>query len=178
MMVYLDYNATTPLDPRAREAVVNALERVYGNASSVQHGTGREAAELVEEARNRVATLVKSTSRSVVFASGASEAATLAILGAALASPDSRPSVVVSATEHKAILAAADMATRLTGGEVRYAPVRADGQVDLDRLWGLVDDSIALVAVMAANNETGVLSPVREVAEVCNATGEIGRAHV
>jgi cysteine desulfurase len=170
-MVYLDYNATTPLDPRVKEWVVGLLDRVYGNASSVQHRTGQEAAELVEEARERVATLVNVTARSVVFTSGASEAATLAILGAVLAKRASVPSVVVGATEHKAVLAAADTAARLAGGEVRHAPVLADGRPDLERLRGLVDKSTALVAVMAANNETGVLSPVREVTEICKDAG-------
>jgi cysteine desulfurase len=172
-MVYLDYNATTPVDPRVRELVVGVLDRVYGNASSVQHRPGQEAAELVEEARERVAALVKVAPRSVVFTSGASEATAVAILGAALAHRGSRPSVVVGATEHKAVLAAADMAARLTNGEVRRAPVLADGRVDLDRLRTLVDGSTALVAVMAANNETGVLTPVQEVAEICSNAGAL-----
>ena len=107
-----------------------------------------------------MAALVKAAPRSVVFTSGASEAATLAILGAVLARRHSAPSVVVGATEHKAVLAAADMAAQLSGGEVRRAPVLSDGRIDLDRLRALVDESTALVAVMAANNETGVLSPV------------------
>lgn len=172
-MVYLDYNASTPIDPRVRELVIGVLDRVYGNASSVQHRTGQEAAELVEEARDRVAALVKAAPRSVVFTSGASEAATLAILGAVLGSRRSAPSVVVGATEHKAVLAAADMAARLSGGEVRRAPVMADGRIDLDRLRALVDGSTVLVAVMAANNETGVLSPVQEVAEACKRAGAL-----
>jgi cysteine desulfurase len=172
-MVYLDYNATTPIDPRVKEWMFGVLDCVYGNPSSVQHRTGQEAAELVEEARERVAALLKVASRSVVFTSGASEAATLAILGAVLSRRHSAPSIVVGATEHKAVLAAADMAARLTGGEARRAPTLPDGRVDLDRLSALVDGSTALVAVMAANNETGVLSPVREVAEVCKDAGAL-----
>ncbi len=172
-MVYLDYNATTPVDPRVRPWVSGVFDRVYGNASSVQHRSGQEAAELVEQARERVAALVKAAARSVVFTSGASEAANLAILGAVLARREARPSVVVGATEHKAVLAAADTAARLTGGEVRRAPVLPDGRVDLDRLRELVDDSTALVAVMSANNETGVLSPVREVSEICRSAGTL-----
>jgi cysteine desulfurase len=172
-MVYLDYNATTPLDPRVKEWVIGVLDRAYGNASSVQHRTGQEAAELVEEARERVAALVKAVPRSVVFTSGASEAATLAILGAVLGRQHSAPSVVVGATEHKAVLAAADMAAQLSGGAVRRARVLPDGRIDISRLGALVDKSTALVAVMAANNETGVLSPVREVAEVCKSAGAL-----
>jgi cysteine desulfurase len=172
-MVYLDYNATTPIDPRVKEWVLGVLDRVYGNASSVQHRTGQEAAELVEEARERVAALVKAVPRSVIFTSGASEAATLAILGAVLAHGKPTPSVVVGATEHKAVLAAADMAAHLSGGEVRRVPVLPDGQVDLNQLRAVVGKSTALVAVMAANNETGVLSPVLEVAEVCKTAGAL-----
>jgi cysteine desulfurase len=172
-MVYLDYNATTPLDPRVKEWVTGVLDRAYGNASSVQHRTGQEAAELVEEARERVAALVKVAPRSVVFTSGASEAATLAILGAVLGRRHSAPSIVVGATEHKAVLAAADMAAQLSGGEIRRVPVLPDGRIDIDRLHALVDKSTVLVAVMAANNETGVLSPVREVAEVCKSAGAL-----
>jgi cysteine desulfurase len=171
-MVYLDYNATTPLDPRVKEWVTGVLDRAYGNASSVQHRTGQEAAELVEEAREKVAALVKATPRSVVFTSGASEAATLAILGAVLGRRHSASSVVVGTTEHKAVLAAADMAAA-SGGEIRRAPVLPDGRIDIDRLRALVDKSTALVAVMAANNETGVLSPIREVAEVCKSAGAL-----
>jgi cysteine desulfurase len=170
-MIYLDYNATTPIDPRVKERVFGVLDRVYGNASSVQHGPGQEAAELVEEARERIATLVNAAPRSVVFTSGASEAAALAILGSALGRQHSRRSIVVGATEHKAVLAAADMAAQLTGGQVRRAPVLSDGSIDLDQLHMLVDSSTALVAVMAANNETGVLAPVGAVAEICSKAG-------
>jgi cysteine desulfurase len=173
LMVYLDYNATTPIDPRARERVVSVLQAVHGNASSVQHRAGQEAAELVEEARELVASLVKASPRSVVFTSGASEAATLAIIGAALARRGSRPSIVVGATEHKAVLAAAGAAAQLTGGDVQTLPVLPDGQIDLAQLRTFVNDSTALVAVMAANNETGVLSPVRHVAEACRRAGAL-----
>jgi len=172
-MVYLDYNATTPIDPRVKEWVVGVMDRVYGNASSVQYRAGQEAAELVEEAHERVAALVKAAPRSVVFTSGASEAATLAILGAVLARRDSRPSVVVGATEHKAVIAAAHMAAELSGGEVRQAPVLPDGRIDLEQLRRLVDGSTALVTVMAANNETGALAPVQEVADVCCSAGAL-----
>jgi cysteine desulfurase len=172
-MVYLDYNASAPLDPAVKSFITNVLGEVPGNASSVQHRSGQQAAELVEEARQRVAALTGSASRSVVFTSGASEAATLAILGAALAQPSARPSVVVSASEHKAILSAGSMAARLTGGQCRVAPVTRDGVVDLDQLRHLVDERVGVVAVMAANNETGALSPIREIAEIAKAAGAL-----
>jgi cysteine desulfurase len=172
-MVYLDYNASTPLDPAVKDLIFDVLEEVPGNASSIQHRSGQRAAELVEEARQRVAALTGSATRNVVFTSGASEAAALAILGAALAQPSVRPSVVVSAIEHKAILAAGSMAARLTGGECPAAPVTCDGVVDLDQLRDLVDERTAVVAVMAANNETGVLAPVKEIAEIAKEAGAL-----
>lgn len=172
-MVYLDYNASAPLDPAVKTFIIDILGEVPGNASSVQHRSGQQAAELVEQARQRVAALTGSAGRSVVFTSGASEAATLAILGAALARPSARPSVVVSAIEHKAILSAGSMAARLTGGQCRVAPVTSDGVVDLDQLRHLVDERVGVVAVMAANNETGVLAPIREIAEIAKAAGAL-----
>jgi cysteine desulfurase len=172
-MVYLDYNASTPLDPAVKNLMFEVLSDVPGNASSVQHRSGQRAAELVEQARHRIAALAGSASRNVVFTSGASESATLAILGAALADPGVRPSVVVSATEHKAILSAASLAARLTGGERRVASVTRDGEVDLDRLRDLVDDRVAVVVVMAANNETGVLAQVKEVAAIAATAGAL-----
>jgi cysteine desulfurase len=173
LMVYLDYNASTPLDPRVQDLIFRLLGEVPGNASSIQHRSGRRAAELLEEARERVALLVGCVPRDIVFASGASEAVTLAILGVALAQPKARPAVVVGATEHKAVLSAARLAVHLTGGELRLAPVQADGHVDPSCVRDLVDDRVALVAMMAANNETGVIYPVRAIAEIARQAGAL-----
>lgn len=172
-MVYLDYNASTPPDPRVKELATSILDSVPGNAASVQHRSGQRAAELVEEARERVASAVQSARRDVIFTSGASEAATLALLGTALAEPGSRRVVVAGVTEHKAVLSAARLGARLAGGEFRPAPVLPDGRVDLGRLADLVDEHVALVAIMAANNETGVLSPVADVAELAHGAGAL-----
>lgn len=173
LMVYLDYNASTPLDVRVRDLITTILDEVPGNASSVQHRSGQRAAEIVEEAREQVTLLVGSSPRDVVFTSGASEAVTLAILGSVLAEPDARPAVVAGATEHKAVLSAAMLASRLAGGEFRRVPVDADGQIDLNRLHDMVDDRVAIVAIMAANNETGVIQPIMDVAEVARAAGAL-----
>jgi cysteine desulfurase len=172
-MVYLDYNASTPPDPRVRDLIARLLGEATGNASSLQHRSGQRAAELVEEARERVAFLVGSVPRNVIFTSGASEAATLAILGAALAQPDTRPVVVAGATEHKAVLSAARLAARLTGGDFRTVPIRPDGHLDVDGLRDLVDERVAVVAMMAANNETGVTYPVRDIAKVAQEAGAL-----
>lgn len=172
-MVYLDYNASTPPDHRVKDLVARVLDDVPGNASSVQHRSGQRAAELVEEARHRVAVLVGSTHQNVLFTSGASEAATLALLGAAMAAPTTRRTVVVGATEHKAVLSGARMAAQITGGESRLLPVAHDGSLDLDRFRDLLDERVALVAFMAANNETGVLYPVQDIAELAHEVGAL-----
>jgi cysteine desulfurase len=185
-VLYLDYNASTPVDPRVQAVVMDALSRTFGNPSSVQHLVGQEAAERVEEARAQVAALVGARASEVVFTSGASEALTLAVLGVALADP-ARPDVAVSAIEHKAVLTAAELAARLTGGRVRLLPVTSDGVVDLDRVADQIDGRVGLTCVMFANNETGVLQPVREVADraasigsrvLCDVTQGVGKAKV
>lgn len=170
-MVYLDYNASTPVDQRILPAVTETLE-VFGNASSAHHSAGQQAAELVEEARGRVADLLGRSARDVVFTSGATEAAVLSLLGVMLGA-QGRPNIVVSATEHKAVIAAAEVGARLSGGEVRTVSVGSDGLVDLDHLSRLVDDSVAVVAVMAANNETGVIGPVGEVGQIAREVGAL-----
>ncbi|ABK73857.1 cysteine desulfurase family protein [Mycolicibacterium smegmatis] len=170
-MVYLDYNASTPVDQRILPVVVESYG-AHANAASTHHIAGRAAAELLEEARSRVAALVARSAQDVIFTSGATEAAVLGLVGAVLGA-SGRPNVVVGATEHKAISAAAELGARLSGGEVRTVRANTNGVVDLTHVEALVDDSVALVAVMAANNETGVLNPVGEVAEVARTAGAL-----
>jgi cysteine desulfurase len=170
-VVYLDYNASTPVDPRVMPAMVAAFGQ-FGNPSSIHHQPGQTAAELIEEARSRVGSLVGRPLHDVIFTSGASEAALIGLVGAMLGAP-SRPNVVVAATEHKAILAAAKLGARLTGGEVRTVRVDRCGAVDLCHLSDLVDETVSIVAVMAANNETGVLAPLAETSEIAERTGAL-----
>lgn len=170
-MVYLDYNASTPVDQRILPAIA-AAQRAFGNASSTHHAVGQQAAELVEEARSRVAKLLRRPASDVIFTSGATEAAVLSLLGVMLGS-QRRPNIVVSSTEHKAVAAAAELGARLSGGEVRTVSVDSDGLVDLDQLSQLVDDTVAVVAVMAANNETGVIGPVAEVGQIARGVGAL-----
>lgn len=171
-VTYLDFNASTPIDPRVLEAMMSSLSALFGNPSSVQHLTGQAAGSAIEGAREHVAALVGSATSDVIFTSGASEAITLAILGAVLADP-SRPNLVVSAVEHKATFSAAELGVRLSGGELKVAPVDRSGIVDVDELKKLVDSSVALVAVMHANNETGAINPVQEVSEICKQSGSL-----
>lgn len=157
MNVYLDHNATAPLRPEAREAMVLALSD-WGNPSSI-HRYGRAARRLVEDAREAVAALAGAQPAGVIFTSGATEANNLAVKGLPHAS------LLLSAGEHDSLLAAAPGATRI--------PLTAEGLVDLGALSDLLDLSPrpALVAVQAANNETGVIQPLGEVVALCRRHG-------
>jgi cysteine desulfurase len=168
-MVYLDYNASTPVDPRVLPAVLAASEQ-FGNPASAHHGRGQASAEVIEEARGRVGMLVGRQPQDVVLTSGATEAAFIGLVGAMLGA-EGRPDIVVGATEHKATLAAAELGARLTGGQVKVVPVDRFGLIDLDRYKDLLDDAVGVVAIMAANNETGVLAPIEAVSDAATRVG-------
>ncbi|MBL6642237.1 cysteine desulfurase [Alphaproteobacteria bacterium] len=164
--IYLDYNATAPLRPEARDALLAALD--IGNPSSV-HEEGRKARALVEAARADVASLVGAPAETVIFTSGGTEACNLA-LGLRQAPAGEIKRLLVSAIEHSAVLAAA----KESGLPVEELPVTPDGVLDLDALdAALADDTPALVCVMLANNETGVIQPIAEVAAKTRAHGSL-----
>ncbi|AWM07350.1 cysteine desulfurase family protein [Bradyrhizobium symbiodeficiens] len=170
--VYLDWNATTPLRPEARRAMLAAWDLV-GNPSSV-HAEGREARRLVEEARGALAAAVGALPRNVVFTSAGTEANAMALSpGLRRSSGGPVERLLVSAVEHASVLAGG----RFPADKIGLIPVLRSGVVDLDRLRGLLADGpSALVSVMAANNETGALQPVAEVARVVHEAG--GLLHV
>lgn len=168
-MVYLDYNASTPIDQRVLPSVVEAMS-VFGNPASTHHSIGQAAAELVERGRHRVASLCGRPDRDVILTSGATEAASLGLIGAML-NDASRPNAVVAATEHRAIIAAVEVGARLSGGELRTVRVNESGMVDLNQLQDLLDDSVSVVSVMAANNETGVIGPISAVRDLAHELG-------
>lgn len=175
-LIYLDYNATTPVDRAALDAMLPLFEQHYANPSS-KHAAGQAVAELVEAARREVAAFVDARPRDVVFTSGATEAANLGLKGVT-GSMERHPGpgrrrILVGATEHKAVLEAAEAAARDVGGRVDTVPVRADGRIDADRLASLLGDDVALVAVMLANNETGTLSDVALVARLAHDAGAL-----
>lgn len=164
--IYLDYNATAPLRPESRDALLAALD--IGNPSSV-HEEGRKARALVEAARADVARLVGAPAETVIFTSGGTEACNLA-LGLRQAPAGEIKRLLVSAIEHSAVLAAA----KESGLPVEELPVTPDGVLDLDALdAALADDTPALVCVMLANNETGVIQPIAEVAAKTRAHGSL-----
>src|SRR3954470_15783145 len=149
--VYLDYHATTPVDPRVVEAMLPYFTAVFGNPASASHAWGWKAQEAVEGARKDVATLIGASAREIIFTSGATESNNMAIRGLAESAPPDRRHVVVSAIEHKSVLESADR-LRHAGWQVSIAPVRPDGRIDLDALSELVTDRTRLVCVMTANN--------------------------
>jgi cysteine desulfurase len=168
---YLDHNATTPLDPRALEAMLPFLREEYGNASSL-HWFGQRARAAVEKARAEVAALVGADPAEIVFTASGSEADNLALRGAAAKARPPRTRVVCSAIEHHAVLNTVK-AMRDEGRPVAMARVGEDGVLDLDDLAAKVDDATAVVSVMLANNETGVLQPVAEASRIARARGAL-----
>lgn len=170
--IYMDYQATTPTDPRVVDAMQPYWSAVYGNPHSADHAFGWSADAAVEAARGNIAALIGADSDEIVFTSGATEANNLAVLGIARASPPTRKRIVVSAIEHKCVLAAARAAVD-EGFEAITVPVGADGIVDPRAVAAVVDDRAALVSVMAVNNEIGTVQPLSEIAALCAKAGAI-----
>jgi cysteine desulfurase len=163
--VYLDHHATTPVDPRVLDAMLPYFTERFGNPHSAQHAYGWTAEQAVEQARIDVAGLIGALPEEIVFTSGATEANNLAIHGIT-ARPDHQRHVVTCATEHPCVLETC-RALRRDGFEVSELPVRADGLLDLDRLREALRPDTALVSIMTANHEIGVVQPIAEIARLC-----------
>lgn len=172
MAIYLDYNATTPLDPRVLAVMQPWLAEHYGNAASREHRWGWDAADAVEEARAETAALVGASPLQITFTSGATEALNLVIKGFAGYSDWHRKKLVTCATEHDAVLAPCRQLQRAAGLELEILPVDAQGSVDLDQLRNALRGEKQVLAVFAAaNNEIGTLHPTRAIAELVHAAG-------
>jgi cysteine desulfurase len=178
-MIYLDYNATTPLCEPARAAMLPYLERYFGNPSSV-HAAGREARAAIDNGRDKLAALLHARPNEIIFNSGATESCNLAILGLARSSKldrlnrsslTSAPHVISVKTEHHAVLHAIEHLEEQEGFEVTWLDVSQNGMVDLDQLAKSVRPETRLVSIMAANNETGVIQPLREISRICRERG-------
>ncbi len=167
--VYLDHNATTPLRPEARAALARVVESQAANASSL-HAEGRIARAALEESRERVAGLMGVKPRAVVLTSGGSEGIAAAIRGVCEKAPDARRRVLVSSVEHSAVLDGARLMTRW-GFVVEEVPCDADGRVPASAFAERIGTDVALVALQWVNNETGVVQPIEEVAELCRDAG-------
>jgi cysteine desulfurase len=168
-VVYLDHHATTPVDPRVFDAMRPYFTERFGNAASIGHAFGTEAANAVEQGREQVAALLGCSPRALIFTSGATESNNLAIKGALRAAP-AGSHLIVSAAEHRAVL---DPARRLEreGFELTIVPVDECGSVDVQRVADAIGPRTVLVSVMLVNNEVGTINPLAEIGELCRRRG-------
>ena len=169
-MVYLDYNATTPLCDAAREAMLPYLNRHFGNPSSV-HAAGREARAAVDDARDKLAALLHIKPHEVIFTSGGTESCNLAVLGLARCRMQCGGHVISAKTEHHAVLNTVEHLEKHEDFEVTWLNVSSNGIVDLNQLAESIRPETRLVSIMAANNETGVIQPLREISQICRKRG-------
>jgi cysteine desulfurase len=168
--IYFDYNATTPLDPHVREAMMPYLGEIFGNPSSVHH-VGRRARALLDDARDRVARVWQCKPSEVVFTSGGTESANLAILGVARHFRDKGRHIITSSVEHHAVLHPCEYLVNKEGFEVTYLPVNEEGRVRPTDVENALRTDTILVSVMAANNEIGAMQPVSQIGELCRSRG-------
>ena len=168
--IYLDYSATTPVDPRVAEKMIPYLAEDFGNPASRSHPYGWTAEKAVELARAEVAALVNADPKEIVWTSGATESDNLAIKGAAQFYQSKGKHVITVKTEHKAVLDTCRELER-QGFEVTYLNVREDGLIDLDVLRAAIRDDTTVVSVMMVNNEIGVIQPIAEIGEICRERG-------
>jgi cysteine desulfurase len=168
--IYMDNNATTPLDPRVLEAMMPYLTTEFGNAASRSHPFGWKAEEAVDRAREQIAALIGGSEKEIVFTSGATESINLALKGAAEFYKEKGNHIITVRTEHKATL---DTAKRLErqGFEVTYLPTDKDGRISAQQLREAITDKTILVSVMLANNEIGTVQPIAELGEVTREKG-------
>jgi len=180
-MIYLDYNATTPLCDAAREAMMPYLDRCFGNPSSV-HAAGREARAAIDNARDKLAALLRIKPHEIIFTGGGTESCNLAVLGLARSRPagglpaaaSAKAGHIISAkTEHHAVLNAIEHLEKHEAVEVTWLDVSRDGIVDVDQLAKSIRPETRLVSIMTANNETGVIQPLREISQICRERGVV-----
>ncbi len=170
--IYLDNNATTPVDPQVLQAMLPYFTEHFGNAASRSHSFGWVAEEAVTQAREQVAQLISAGPSEIIFTSGATEAINLAMKGAFEMYASKGRHIITCATEHKAVL---DTAAHLEkrGAEITYLPVNRDGTIDAGTLQSAIREDTILICIMVANNETGLLQPVREIGKIAKQRGII-----
>jgi cysteine desulfurase len=170
-MIYLDYNATTPLCREALDAMLPYLEQHFGNPSSV-HAAGREARAAIDDARDKLAALLRAKPHEIIFTSGGTESNNLAVLGLARNRAPQKH-LISCRTEHHAVLNAVEHLEKREGFEVTWLNVSRDGLMDLEQLAKVIRPDTALVSIMTANNETGVIQPMEQISEICRAHGAL-----
>ena len=170
--IYLDNNATTPMDPRVLEAMLPYFTEKFGNAASRNHPFGWAAEEGVDYAREQVAKLIGASEKEIIFTSGATESDNLAIKGVYEMYKEKGNHIITLTTEHKAVLDACKHLEKL-GANITYLDVESDGLVDLDKLEAAMTEQTILVAIMYANNEIGVIQPVKEISAIAHKYGAL-----
>jgi len=168
--IYLDYQATTPMDPRVIEAMLPYFNQKFGNPHSRNHAYGWRAEDAVENAREQIARLINANPKEIIFTSGATESNNLAIKGVARFYKDKKNHIITCVTEHKCVL---DTCRHLEqeGFEVTYLPVQKNGLIDLEKLKEAITAKTVLVSIMTVNNEIGVIQPVKEIGKICRERG-------
>jgi cysteine desulfurase len=169
-VIYLDYNATTPMCDAAREAMEPYFNQNFGNASSI-HRAGRNARAAIDNARDKIAALIKAKPNEIVFTGGGTEACNLAVLGLARCGIDRGGHVICEKTEHHAVLHSVEHLEKHEGYEVTWLDLSNEGVVELDQLAESIRPETRLVSIMHANNETGVIQPMREISKICRERG-------
>lgn len=170
--IYLDNNATTPLDPRVLEAMMPYLTEVFGNAASRNHPFGWAAEEAVDYAREQIAGLINCDPKEIIFTSGATESDNLGIKGVFEMYSQKGNHIITATTEHKAVLDTCKHIEKL-GGRVTYLPVNAEGLISLEELEAAMTPETILVTIMYGNNETGTIQPIREIAQIAHKHGAL-----
>ena len=169
-MIYLDYNATTPLCDEARETMLPYLDRYFGNPSSV-HAAGRDARAVIDDARDKLAALLYAKPHELVFTSGGTESCNLAVLGLARCPLSRGGHVISNKAEHHAVLNALEYLEKRENFEVTWLNLSRDGIIDLDQLASAIRPETRLVSIMTANNETGVIQPMHDISQICRDRG-------
>ncbi len=169
-LIYLDYNSTTPVDPKVLDQMLPYFHDVPGNAASRSHPFGWVAEEAVDKARNQLAGLIDVDPKEVIFTSGATEGDNLILKGVYEMYYRKGKHIITLETEHKAVLDACEKIEK-SGGEITYLKVNEHGLVDLDELENSITEKTILVSIMWANNETGVIQPMKKIGEICNRKG-------
>jgi cysteine desulfurase len=164
--IYLDYQSTTPVDPRVMDEMIPYFTEKFGNPHSRSHSFGWEAEEAIEKARESVAALIGANAKEVIFTSGATESNNMAIKGVAHFYKNKKNHIITLSTEHKCVLDACRHLER-EGFEVTYLPVKSNGLIDLAELEAAITDQTSLISVMAVHNEIGVIQPLEEIGKIC-----------
>ena len=170
--IYLDNNATTPMDPRVLDAMLPYFTTKFGNSASRNHAFGWAADEAVDYARGQIAQLIGANEKEIIFTSGATESDNLAIKGVFEMYQDKGNHIITCVTEHKAVLDACKHIERL-GAKVTYLPVQSDGLIDLEQLEAAITDKTILISIMYGNNEMGVVQPIKEIAAIAHKHGAL-----